>query len=251
MAQPLLTIRNLRKARPQGRGYELHIPELCLEEGNFFALLGPSGSGKSTALDLLALILRPDICEQFQLHLDGGDFSVRDAWADGNIDSMGSIRARYFGYVLQVGGLLPFLNVRDNILLPRRALGLAGNGPLTALAESLNILHLLDKRTDQISVGERQRVAIARALIHNPALVLADEPTSALDPVTARDVLALLVAATRRQKTALVISSHDWNLVRASGFNEMRIQVQVPEAPDAPIRAELAIARAEQKTGEV
>ncbi|MBQ4132624.1 MAG: ATP-binding cassette domain-containing protein [Desulfovibrionaceae bacterium] len=238
MMTPLIEIRNLSKIRPEGRGYELRIPCLELCPGDFFALLGPSGSGKSTALDILALILRPDACEEFTLHLGGIDFSAKDAWMKGNIDSMADIRARYFGYVLQVGGLLPFLDVRGNILLSRRALGLEGDGPLEELAESLNISHLLSKRVDQISVGERQRTAIARALAHNPSLVLADEPTSALDPLTAADVMNLLVSTTRRQGAALIISSHDWDMVRAGGFGELHIDVRQSK-PGEPILATL------------
>ncbi len=250
MADALVQIKNLSKSRPEGRGYELLIPELELRAGETVAILGPSGSGKSTALDILALILQPDRCDEFRLHFDNSGFSVKEAWLKGNIDSLGDIRARYFGYVLQVGGLLPFLNVRDNILLSRRALGLEGEGHLAELAERLNIAHLLMKRIDQISVGERQRTAIARALAHNPSLVLADEPTSALDPVTAKDVLSLLVSSTRKQGAALVISSHDWNLVRESGFRELQIKVQMSESHTAPILAVLdARVRRNESTG--
>jgi len=234
MPQSLLKIKNLLKTRPEGRGYELSIPELSIQAGDFIALLGPSGSGKSTALDLLALILSPTHCEQFTFSLKGETSDINKSWKGGSIDALAHIRARYFGYVLQVGGLLPFLNVRDNILLSRQTIGLDGEGPLPELAASLNIGHLLAKNIDQISVGERQRVAIARALVHEPELVLADEPTSALDPVTAKDVLSLLVATTRKQHAALIISSHDWNLVRASGFKELHIEVDMGvEFPEA------------------
>ena len=253
MPQPLIDIRSLVKTRPGGRGYRLFIPALSIGPGDFVALLGPSGSGKSTALDLFALILRPDECERFTLDFGERSFDPKAAWQAGNLDNLADIRARHFGYVLQVGGLLPFLNVRDNILLSRRVLGLAGDGPLAELAENLGIAHLLAKNIDQISVGERQRAAIARALCHEPALVLADEPTSALDPVTAQDVLNLLIATTRKQQAALIISSHDWDLVRASNFRELHISVNMrnesDQAKPAPIEARLADPAADSAEG--
>ena len=291
MPQPLITIKNLRKTRSQGRGYELLIPSLQIRQGEFWALLGQSGSGKSTALDILALILRPDSCEEFSLQttpnpnlglalnlntgsgdseknqtnqpeeqtngqiaaLDADSFSlnnsrspaltfnqaapqmaanftsfnVAQAWAEGNLDSLANIRAKYFGYVLQIGGLLPFLNVRDNILLSRKIAGLSGVGPVPELADQLGITHLLGKKIDQISVGERQRVAIARALAHEPVLVLADEPTSALDPLTAADVLDLLISLTRQQRAALLVASHDWAAVRRAGFRELYVEMDM------------------------
>ncbi len=228
MPQILLEIKNLIKFRPEGQGYELSIPELTLMAGDFAALLGPSGSGKSTALDILALILSPTDCGRFELCLKGREIDVSSIWQNGSIDALADIRARHFGYVLQIGGLLPFLNVRDNILLSRQAIGLPGDGALGSLAESLNIAHLLGKRIDRISVGERQRVAIARALVHEPELVLADEPTSALDPVTAKEVMELLISTTRKHHAALIIASHDWSLVRETGFRELHIEVDGP-----------------------
>lgn len=231
MLQPIVTIKNLIKTRPEGRGYELLIPSLEIRQGDFMALLGQSGSGKSTALDILALILRPDSCAEFSIATNnqnsGSPFDVWAAWQGKSLDALADIRAVSFGYVLQIGGLLPFLNVKDNILLARRTVGLPGDGPLHDLAGVLGIGHLLGKSINQISVGERQRVAIARALIHEPQLVLADEPTSALDPVTAKDVLGLLISLTQQHKAALIIASHDWHAVRRAGFRELTIQVDM------------------------
>lgn len=292
MLKPLLNIKKLLKRRLEGRGYELYIPSLQIRQGEFWALMGQSGSGKSTALDILALILRPDSCQKFSLntnHALNPDydlftpnsslpnykkntlspsglnatqsakqnssqnsfnqiyFNAAKAWEGGNLDSLANIRAKHFGYVLQIGGLLPFLNVRDNIMLSRQTANLKGEGPVPELVTQLGISHLLNKKIDQISVGERQRVAIARALAHEPSLVLADEPTSALDPVTAADVLNLLISLTRKQKAALLIASHDWQAVRRAGFRELHIEVdmgsskleQKEQTQNAPIRAVL------------
>jgi len=67
-------------------------------------------------------------------------------------------------------------------------------------------------RIDQLSGGEQQRVAIARALVHRPPLLLSDEPTGNLDDDTAREVLAVLLAAVRGRGTTLLMVTHDLTL---------------------------------------
>ena len=63
--------------------------------------------------------------------------------------------------------------------------------------------------------------------------MLADEPTSALDPVTASDVLNLLISLTRKQRAALLVASHDWQAVRRAGFKELHIKVDMgPSTPE-------------------
>jgi len=80
-------------------------------------------------------------------------------------------RATGIGYVLQTGGLVPFLSVAENVLLTRRLLGLPCPGSTPALLAELGIGELVRRLPRQISIGERQRVAIARALAHRPALI--------------------------------------------------------------------------------
>ena len=80
---------------------------------------------------------------------------------------------RFIGYVLQTGGLLPFLSVYDNIGLCLNGLGMPAHEAITSTAERLGIEHHLQKYPGQLSVGERQRVAIARAIV-----LLGDIPDS-------------------------------------------------------------------------
>lgn len=224
----LYELRNValeRKAR--GYAYRLSIETLTIAPGEKIALLGPSGCGKSTALDLLAMILRPDGAETFRLRTDEGTEDVAGLWRRGRRDRMADLRLRHIGYVLQTGGLLPFLTGAGNIAAPGKAQGLdAGTirRRLAELGERLGIAHVLDALPDKMSIGERQRVAIARALLAGPRLVLADEPTAALDPLSARNVMRLLTEAAA--SCALVVVSHDEGLVRESGLRVLRMDAR-------------------------
>lgn len=200
-------------------GLIVTIDRLVLGAGARAALIGPSGCGKSTSLDLLAAILRPDRADR--LVVAGADLVRLRAAGPGGLTAW---RGRHVGYVLQTGGLLPFLSVAENIRLGRRLLGLAGWGPARDIAAVLGLEPLLDRRPAQLSVGERQRVAVARALAHEPRLVLADEPTAALDPARAAETMALLNGLAARQDTTLLVVTHDAELAAASGLRLIRAE---------------------------
>ena len=209
MPPPLLDIAGLSVTRRAGAyAFRLEVPQLALPQGGRAALLGKSGSGKSTLLDLLALALAPDQAARFAFHPPGEAIDLARAW-HGPATIQDRTRARHIGYVLQTGGLLPFLSVRRNIALPAEIAGRPAPDRVEALARRLGVVHHLDRLPHALSVGERQRVAIARALVHAPPLVLADEPTSALDPALAVEVMDLLLAETRAEGAALIVATHD------------------------------------------
>ncbi|HHJ16972.1 MAG TPA: ABC transporter ATP-binding protein [Gammaproteobacteria bacterium] len=211
----------------QAQGFSVRIPSLSVERGEVIALTGPSGCGKSTVLEILGLVLRPDGAGAFAWR-EGGDSRPLDLaalWGAGSDRQLSGLRAERIGFVLQTGGLLPYLTVRRNIFLVRRLLGLSLQSTLVdELVEALGIGHLLGRKPHQLSIGERQRASIARALAHEPALFLADEPTSALDPKLAGEVFELMMSAVEKTGSAAVIVSHDHDRVRACGLREIRAQ---------------------------
>lgn len=195
-------------------GFAMEIPAFAVAPGAAVAITGPSGSGKSTVLDALGLVLRPASAERFRF----GGVDVGAAWRAGGSE-LAALRAETVGYILQTGGLLPFLNVRDNIGLSPALLGVpAPAGHLAMLVERLGLGPHLAKMPSQLSIGERQRAAIARALAHRPAVLLADEPTASLDPVNADAVLGLLLGLVRTLGTALILVSHDWARMESLGL---------------------------------
>ena len=226
---PFLAIRAARRdyADREGVAFQLRVDDFSLYAGESLGVIGPSGCGKSTFLELLALISRPDAAAEFLLADGAVSLDIAALWQQGAFDALASVRGRHLGFIHQAGNLYPFLNTRENILLPTRLLGVhreEREARLRQLTAFLGIGHLLDNMPETLSYGERQRAAIARALIHRPRLVLADEPTSALDPETARRVMSLLVSATRRDGTALVCVSHDHQLLADSGIPALGIE---------------------------
>jgi putative ABC transport system ATP-binding protein len=221
----MLNLREVRKTRGEGsQRYSLVIPHLELVAGQQVALVGPSGCGKSTLLDLLALVLSPDDSQQFDFSDEDHPVDIAALWRDARQNRLAELRSRRIGYVLQTGGLLGYLDVRANIDLSRKLLGIEDDGSVERLATQLEVIGQLDKKPQALSVGQRQRVSCARALAHNPRLLLADEPTAALDPLNASRVMHLLLNQARVQNACCVIATHDEHLVRQTGLQSLQIK---------------------------
>ena len=122
-------------------------------------------------------------------------------------------RRRNIGFVFQSFQLIPELNVEQNIMFPML---LDYRKPeKQAMEELLETLGLVDRRKHlpgQLSGGQQQRVAIGRALITRPLLILADEPTGNLDSGGSRDVMDLLVTASRKYSQTILMITHNMNL---------------------------------------
>jgi putative ABC transport system ATP-binding protein len=216
-AAPLLRLEGGGKRRAQAdSAFELEVPELTVHAGQLVAVVGESGCGKSTLLDLLALVMAPSRVARFELDLgaDGGVHDLARLWHDRDEAAMAALRRDHLGYVLQTGGLLPFLSLRQNILLPRAIKGLPeATARIEELAGRVGLGGLLERRPDALSIGQRQRAAILRAIAHRPRLVLADEPTAAVDQARARAIIAEFVQLAREDGVAIVLVTHDPRLV--------------------------------------
>ncbi len=207
----------------EGVEFRLTVPSLQISLGEKIALVGHSGCGKSTLLDILAMILHPTRVGAFRFRpeKESPPIDVGKAWLQKDLNFMGDLRKHRIGYVMQTGGLLPYLTVRDNIGLSRRLLGMPDDGTVKNLAKNLGIEHQLDKRPELLSTGERQRVAIGRALAHQPSIVIADEPTASLDPIAAKKIMALFVELVEEMNITVIIASHDWQHIKKLGLRRL------------------------------
>lgn len=211
---PVLKLQNVwksyRSREPGERGFLLKVPELSLTPSSVNVFVGESGCGKSTLLDVLGLISTADHADAFSLETgDGNILQVKKA----SEAKLSFWRSKYVGYVLQNGGLLRFMKVKDHVYF---RMNLAGRGmtrdQLDSMVQKLHISSQWNKWPHELSIGQRQRVAIALSLAYFPSLVLADEPTGALDPCTAREIAHLLVENARESGAVTIVVSHDRSL---------------------------------------
>lgn len=216
----MLTINNLVISRPIGKSFfKVCLPELSVKAGQVVVIKGDSGCGKSTLLEMIGLILKPDEVNCYNLMVDNETYDIANVIHQNNINQLANIRAQYLGFMLQTGGLLPFLNIKNNILLSAKVLRKpVDSNRFDYLVNKLNIAHLLNKYPKQLSIGERQRASFIRSIIHKPALLLADEPTSALDPYNANLLFDLIIEQAQQDNIAAMIVTHDWQRIENKGL---------------------------------
>ncbi len=220
--RPIYHLKDVVKTRAsEGYSFRLRVPSLRITPGEKIALIGESGCGKSTLLDMLAFVLQPSSCDTFEFEAEGRSHDIAKAWKRRRQNRLAALRRRHLGYVMQTGGLLPYLSVRDNINLSRRILGMKEDGTVEALAKELGLHRHLHKLPGELSTGERQRVAIGRALAHRPAIVIADEPTASVDPFAAEKIMALFMQMVEERNITVIVASHAWRHIKQLGLRRL------------------------------
>jgi len=222
-----LCIRNGHITLSDGdRVFRLEIDRLTLKPGHAVALTGASGSGKTLLLELLGLLRAPGTGTGYDWAHAGNTTNLAPLWAQGPRNSnLARMRGRLFGFVPQTGGLMPFLNVSENISLPQRVNDCLDADWTAALIDRLGLADVATLMPGALSIGQRQRTAIARSLAHRPPFVIADEPTAALDPDTADRVLELLLEMAKGQGSGVILSSHDVDRIDRFGIPRMALKI--------------------------
>lgn len=242
--RPALSIHGLALSIADGpRQFQVVASDLHIRPGEAAAVTGRSGSGKTLFLEAMGLIRRPDPGADFEAQFGDERIPLMSLWEGRNPQrALAAMRRRAYGFVPQLGGLLPFLTVRENLFATQELSGRKDSAFGEAL---LNLLGLADRahlRPAALSGGERQRLAIGRAMAHRPQILIADEPTASVDPALAKDVMESLVQLTRQAGVALLISTHDRALAQACGIH---IWTCRPLRSDDPNRARVRIMEAE------
>ncbi len=200
---PLLTVSNLRKSfllQEGTRQAVVNVPEFAMEPQTEVGLSGESGSGKTTFLHLLAGILTPD----------SGTVTLQNSTVSALPEAARDrLRATSIGYIFQSFNLLQGYTCLENVLVAMSFGKGLDRSHARELLSRVGLTHRLDHYPRQLSTGQQQRLAVARALSNRPALVLADEPTGNLDRRNTSEVLALIRSVCRENSAALLLVSHD------------------------------------------
>jgi NitT/TauT family transport system ATP-binding protein len=165
-------------------------------DGEFVCVVGPSGCGKTTLLKCIAGLLPPT----------RGEVVLRGKRVEGPPDELALVFQEYSR------SLMPWLSVRNNVLLPLRHKDLPRRQRAQLVEESLEAVGLtrfLDHYPWQLSGGMQQRVAIARALAYQPTILLMDEPFASVDAQTRGDLEDLILQVRDEYGITILFVTHD------------------------------------------
>ena len=201
----LLELKNIYKNYIQGT---MEVPvlkdiNLCVEEGEYVAIMGPSGSGKSTLMNIIGCIDKPT----------SGTYLLDDVEIEKCKDKeLSEVRNQKIGFVFQNFNLLPRQSALDNVALPLQYAKVPIKKRKQKAKEMLEMVDLADRvsfKPTQLSGGQKQRVAIARAIVADPKILLADEPTGALDSKSGLQVMELFDTLHKQGVTIIMITHSD------------------------------------------
>lgn len=191
---------------------------LSLDETEFAYLIGRTGSGKSSLLKTL----------YGESPLKEGDGMV----AGYNLRNLPKKEVpflrRKIGIVFQDFQLLMDRTVIENLYFVLQATGWKNKNDIHKRALGCLQLVGVEQKANAyphtLSGGEQQRVSIARALLNQPKLILADEPTGNLDPETSAEIMQLLIAVAKEEKTAILMATHDMQMVNSFPGRIIRVE---------------------------
>lgn len=173
---------------------------LKFETGEFICIIGSSGSGKTTCL---RMINRMNLLSAGKILIDGRD-----------IKKINQVELRrHIGYVIQQIGLMPHMNIYDNIAMVPRLLKWSEDKIQETVKGLMKKVSLpetfLDSYPSELSGGQQQRVGVIRALAANQEIILMDEPFGALDPITRANLQNLIKKIQKDMKRTVVFVTHD------------------------------------------
>lgn len=175
-----------------------------INKGDFVSVVGKSGCGKSTLLYILSTM---------DTDYEGDLFIDKELMKNKKEKQLAAVRNQKIGFVFQFHYLLNEFTVLKNVMLPGLKLNKIPEKEVEHNAiERLKILkidHLANKKSNQLSGGEKQRVAIARALINDPYIIMGDEPTGNLDKKNSEIVFDIFKQLAEEFNQTLLIVTHD------------------------------------------
>ena len=177
--------------------------DINLKSSENLLIIGSSGIGKTTLLHLLAGLLESS---------SGSIKLFEKELSDLSSYQLDRFRKNNIGIVFQRPHFVNSLTVKENLELAQYIANKKDSNRIENILKNLNILNKSDKKTNQLSQGEKQRASIALAIVNSPKLILADEPTSSLDDINCDNVIKLLKKQATDFGAQLIVITHDSRL---------------------------------------
>jgi phospholipid/cholesterol/gamma-HCH transport system ATP-binding protein len=206
--KPIIEIKNLRKS--YGDNHVLDDFNMVLYEGENLVIMGKSGSGKSVMIKCLIGL---------EEHDSGSIVVMEKEISELDREELDELRTEV-GFLFQGSALYDSMTVRENLEFPlrrhKKKFGkIKDTTPLVMEAlENVGLAHTINLMPEELSGGMKRRIALARTLILQPKIILYDEPTTGLDPITAKEILLLMMSIQKKYNTSAIIITHDVDCAR-------------------------------------
>ena len=172
-----------------------------IKENTTLGLLGPNGCGKTTTIGMILGLIKPS---QGEIFIDGIDINKND-----RIKLLEKIN-----FASPYIELPKKLTVRQNLEIFARLYGVRNTeNSISQIANDLDLKKFINKKTGELSSGQKNRVSLAKSLINEPKLLLLDEPTASLDPDIGDFIRGYLEKYKKNKNVTILLASHNMSEV--------------------------------------
>ena len=190
-----IQIKNLSKKFNQN--FAVNNINFSIEKNKTVGLLGPNGCGKTTSIGMILGLIKPS----------GGEIIIDNK----NLENLkrDDILAR-INFASPYIELPKKLTVKQNLEVYGRLYGIRNlNDRINEISKDLDIKNFFDKKTGELSSGQKNRVSLAKSLINKPEILLLDEPTASLDPDIGDFVRSYIQEYKLKNQVTILLASHN------------------------------------------
>ena len=184
-----------------------------IKKGSITGLLGPNGCGKTTTIGMILGLIRPT---KGEVLINNKDIEIEK--------NRISVLER-MNFISPYVELPKKLSVKENLIVYGKMYEVKNlQNRINTLCNDLNLKEFLNKKTGELSSGQKNRVSLAKSLINNPEILLLDEPTASLDPDTGDYVSSYIENYAKKNNTTILLASHNMSEVERLCENIMMMK---------------------------
>jgi len=172
-----------------------------INESEILGLLGPNGCGKTTTIGMMLGLLKPT----------SGEVVINGL----NVEKNRINLLKKMNFISPYIELPKKLTVRENLMVYGKLYSVNDiKNRIDYLSETLRLSEFIDKKTGELSSGQKNRVSLAKAVVNDPDILLLDEPTASLDPETGDFVRTFIEKFSSEKKMSILLASHNMDEVK-------------------------------------